>query len=581
MIKLTLSEILQKNTELMSVLDGSKYDIGIISNVTLSPINDILECTLRLENINAYVELGNYDSIISDCKNFSQKNAVIVFWELTNLVADFEISVNRMNENQVNQLIERFEDEIKFVINELKDVPLVLWNKFSASLNSFNPLSDSINKIRISDRLNNVLQNHKTPNMVLVDLEKIFLEHGINKVFDARLFHSSKAPYTTLFHKDYANKILPAIFAATGKTKKVLVLDCDNTLWGGVIGEDGISSIDIDVSSKKGEIFSFIHEKILDLKNKGVMLAICSKNNYQDVEEVFNNHKKFALQISDFSALRINWINKMENIKSIAEELNVGLDSFVFLDDSMFEIDNIKQALPEVSCFIVPKNLSDYPKLFDSLEKLFFSIGATKEDTERTKMYIQESKRKKELLKWKSQDDYLESLELEVTILNKKTLTVPRAAQLTQKTNQFNLTTKRYTEVEIQNFIKSKEFFIRSFLVKDKFGEYGETGLIIIKKDIKNQSLHIDTLLMSCRVIGRKIEMFFIDHIIKEFINSSFKTIHGKYTKTAKNDQVKNFYESINFECSESNKNEKYYVLDLDNYNAIEGNFINIEECYE
>ena len=126
MIKLTLSEILQKNTELLSSMNGPKYDIGIISNVTLSPINDILECALRLESINAHVELGDYDSIISDCKNFSQKNAVIVFWELTNLIADFEISINRMNESQLNQLIERFEDEIKFVLNELKDVPLVL-----------------------------------------------------------------------------------------------------------------------------------------------------------------------------------------------------------------------------------------------------------------------------------------------------------------------------------------------------------------------------------------------------------------------------------------------------------------------
>ena len=165
--------------------------------------------------------------------------------------------------------------------------------------------------------------------------------------------------------------------------------------------------------------------------------------------------------------------------------------------------------------------------------------------------------------------------------MNEKTLTIPRAAQLTQKTNQFNLTTQRYTETEIQNFISNKEFFIRSFLVKDKFGEYGETGLIIIKKDIKNQSLDIDTLLMSCRVIGRKIEMFFIDHIIKEFIKSPFKTIQGKYIRTAKNDQVKNFYESINFECTESNENEKYYLLELTDYNAIEKKFINIVECYE
>lgn len=580
MIKLTLSEILQKNTELLSSMNGPKYDIGVISNVTLSPINDILECALRLESINAHVELGDYDSIISDCKNFSQKNAVIVFWELTNLIADFEISINRMNESQLNQLIERFEDEIKFVLNELKDVPLVLWNKFNSSLNSYNPISDKTNKIKVSNMLNNVLQTHKTPNMVIIDLEKIFIEHGINKVFDARQFHNSKAPYTTLFYKDYVNKILPAIFAANGKTKKVLVLDCDNTLWGGVIGEDGIDSIAIDVSTKKGEIFSYIHEKILDLKNQGVMLAICSKNNYQDVEEVFDN-KNFALKVSDFSALRINWKHKMENINSIAEELNVGLDSFVFLDDSMFEIDNIKKALPEVSCFIVPKNISDYPKLFDSLEQLFFSFGATKEDSDRTKMYIEESKRKKESLKWKSQEDYLESLGLEITILNEKTLTIPRAAQLTQKTNQFNLTTKRYTETEIQNFISNKEFFIRSFLVKDKFGEYGETGLIIIKKDIKNQSLDIDTLLMSCRVIGRKIEMFFIDHIIKEFIKSPFKTIQGKYIRTAKNDQVKNFYDSINFECTESNENEKCYLLELTDYNAIEKKFINIVERYE
>lgn len=576
MNEISLSEIISKNKDLGTKIKKDKYSIGILSNVTMSPIDSILEYNLRLKDINAQVEFGDYDNVLNDSTRFKNKNAVIIFWELINLIENIDIKIERMNDEDFDDLSLRFESEITYVLNELKETPLVIFNKFSTALDLNDPIKFT-NKHRLCLRLNSVLNKMKSNNVVIVDIDKIIALNGIKNTYDSRQFLNLKAPYTINFYQSYVSKILPPLLSANGLSKKVLILDCDNTLWGGIVGEDGYDSIHLDQNSKKGEVYSLVHEMILDLKERGVMLAICSKNNLEDVKDVFKNRNEFLLSLDDFSALRINWESKVDNIIDLARELNVGLDSFVFIDDSIFEIKNVQEMVPEVLCFQVPKNISEFPNLFREISSFFFNLGFSNEDSERTKMYIQESKRKKESSKWKSQEEYLQSLDLCLTINDENTLSVARSSQLTQKTNQFNLTTKRYTEAEIKAFIESDSYLIRSFNLSDKFGDYGETGLAIIEIDDNSKSLYIDSFLMSCRVIGRKVELFFIDFLINHFKDVSYNTINSKYIRTPKNDQVSEFFDSMGFDCiSNNNNNSKDYVLKIKDYNGLSENYIKI-----
>ena len=396
---ISLSEIISKNKELGTKFTEDEYSIGVLSNVTVSPIDSIIEYSLRLKGVNARVELGDYDNILQDSTRFINKNAVVIFWELINLIESIEIKIERMGAKDFEEISTRFESEILYVLNELKDTPLVIFNRFSTSLDLNEPILYR-NIHRLCSNLNNVLEKKKSNNVILVDLDKIVALNGIKNTFDSMQFLNLKAPYTINFYQSYVSKILPPMLSANGLSKKVLILDCDNTLWGGIVGEDGYNSIHLDQNSKKGEIYQIVHEMILDLKDKGVMLAICSKNNSEDVEGVFKNRKDFLLSLDDFSALRVNWESKVDNIIDLAKELNVGLDSFVFIDDSAFEIQNVKEMLPEVLCFQVPNNISEFPYNFKEISSSFFNLDLSEEDLKRTSMYIQESKRKKDSAKW-------------------------------------------------------------------------------------------------------------------------------------------------------------------------------------
>ena len=574
---ISLSEIISKNKDLGTKLTKDEYTIGILSNVTVSPIDSILEYSLRLKGVNARVELGDYDNVLNDSTRFINKDAVLIFWELINLIENIDIKIERMSNKDFDEISLRFESEISYVLNELKETPLVIFNRFSTALDLNEPILYT-NKHRLCSILNSALEKIKSNNVVVVDLDKIIALNGIKNTFDSRQFLNSKAPYTINFYQSYVSKILPPLLSANGLSKKVLILDCDNTLWGGIVGEDGYDSIHLDQNSKKGEIYQIVHEMILDLKDKGVMLAICSKNNPEDVEDVFKNRKDFLLSLDDFSALRVNWESKVDNILDLAKELNVGLDSFVFIDDSAFEIQNVKEMIPEVLCFQVPKNISEFPYNFKEILSFFFNLGLSEEDSKRTTMYIQESKRKKDSAKWKSQEEYLRSLELRLIINDEDTLSVARCSQLTQKTNQFNLTTKRYTEAEIKVFVESDSHLIKSFNLSDKFGDYGETGLAIIEIDENSGSLSFDTFLMSCRVIGRKVELFFIDFLINHFNDGSYDFIKSKYTRTPKNHQVSEFFDSLGFDCISNKNDSKDYMLVISKYNRLQDNFIKIEK---
>ena len=353
------------------------------------------------------------------------------------------------------------------------------------------------------------------------------------------------------------------IRAAKGKAKKCLILDCDNTLWGGIIGEDGIAKIAIG-KTYPGISYRDFQESILNLHNRGVILTICSKNNDNDVLEVLEEHPDMVLRKEHFSVMKINWEDKATNIRAIAQELNIGLDSMVFVDDSDFEVNLVRQRIPEVTTIQLPKDPTAYRDWLDSFGK-FDSLSYSKEDGNRNRMYQQEVGRKQIKAQFSEEtlDDYYKYLEMEVTISAADKFSIPRVSQLTHRTNQFNLTTRRYSEAEIKELCESGNSDVLQVRLKDRFGDDGIVGAAVLR--YSNDECHIDIFLLSCRILGRGVEDALLRACVLMAQGKGCAEILGSYLRTKKNVQVRSFYENHLFSIANEGEDRKDYSFSLNN----------------
>jgi FkbH-like protein len=328
-------------------------------------------------------------------------------------------------------------------------------------------------------------------------------------------------------------------------------------------------------STVKGKSFYEVQSLIKSFKEKGILLALCSKNNAEDVDMVLKNHPDMILQDTDFVSKKVNWVDKATNLKELSLELNLGLESFIFVDDSEFEIGLIRQELPQVQAILVPTEISSYPDTIRGLQREFFTLSTTKEDINKTAMYQEERARVETSQTFGSIDDYLASLGLILTVSFNRDVSVARASQLTQKTNQFNLRTLRYSEVEIREFINDDNYLVSSFTLMDKFGDYGITGLSIVKLD--GNLAFFDTFLMSCRVIGRNVELEFFDQIISKIkqMKIGITKLQAEWISTLKNKQVSKFYEGLGFICNKETNTSKIYEIPMDEYVLQDIRYIN------
>ncbi|MEI6681680.1 MAG: HAD-IIIC family phosphatase [Bacteroidota bacterium] len=349
------------------------------------------------------------------------------------------------------------------------------------------------------------------------------------------------------------------------KRKKCLILDLDNTLWGGVLGEDGINGIKIG-GDYPGNAFSEFQKSILELNKSGILLAICSKNNESDVNELWKKNPNILIRQEHLAAYRINWNNKADNIKEIVNELNIGLDSVILIDDNPAERELVKHFLPMVETPEFPVQPYLLPVFAREITARYFRVyQLTEEDRSKTKQYQENFQRERFKEGFSDFTAYLTSLQIELEIKKPDDLTIPRIAQLTQKTNQFNLTTKRYSETEILSLIH-QGCFVYSIKVGDKFGDHGVTGVIIVKRGPEAGSASIDTFLMSCRILGKGIEEAFACSIFKIIKNEGIISLKAKYLPSNKNEQVKDFYDKLGFNLAEekaSTEGGKNYILDL------------------
>lgn len=358
-----------------------------------------------------------------------------------------------------------------------------------------------------------------------------------------------------------AYKTVDIINAIKGKIKKCLILDLDNTTWGGIIGDDGIENIQVG-SLGIGKAFSEFQHWAKKLKNRGIIVCICSKNTESVAVVPFKEHPDMVLRMEDISVFVANWENKADNIRHIQSVLNIGFDSMVFLDDNPFERNLVRENLPLVTVPELPEDPAEYLEYIYGLN-LFETTSFSKEDTERTKLYQTEAKRVSNQKQFTNVGDFLVSLEMTSTVLDFNSFNTPRVSQLSQRSNQFNLRTIRYGEDDIERMSKSDDYKTFTFTLEDKYGDNGLICVIILKKEDKN--LFVDTWFMSCRVLKRGMEKFVLNTIVDYAKKGSFENIIGEYIETPKNAMVKDHYLDLGFSA-----NENLFNLEVDQFTPFE-----------
>jgi FkbH-like protein len=555
------SELIKLNNNLGGVVRGPEYKISIISNIMLHQSKDICEYLLRIESINAIVSLGEYDNIVQDSAKVQDENVVLIFWEVYNFIDGLQYKIDGLSDMEYRALIDKIKTEVDLVFKNLNNIPLVLINKFSSIIFDRYGLLENRMNLLVKE-LNMYLESVAGTNVKIIDVDKVISRLSIESSIDLRYYYLSKTLYSIDFYMQYFEYIKPIFLSTVGRIKKALIFDCDNTLWKGILGEDGFNGI---------KVYQEVQYLALSLLKQGVIIGLCSKNNPMDVDEVLEKHPDMILQNDDIVIKKVNWENKVTNLRSIAKDLNIGVDSLVFIDDSKFEIGLIKKELPDISCFQVPSSEYKYGLMMRRLTNLFYNTSQTKEDIKKVQLYKGQLLRSSSI-KPANIDSYLESLGMVLTVHIDNSEQMLRIAQMTQKTNQFNLTTKRHTENDIKHLIENKHISVISISVSDRYGDNGVTGLAILN----NKESMIDMLLLSCRVLGRNIEYKFMDIIVNLAKNSNIKQLKSQYIKTSKNQQVLSFYEQCGFIKNYSINNISDYILNIKDYKIQGKNYIKV-----
>jgi FkbH-like protein len=387
----------------------------------------------------------------------------------------------------------------------------------------------------------------ETTGVYVLDYDGLVARAGRRAWYDHDKWLSMRMPIRAEHLYDVAMEWLRHIQPLAGRIAKALIVDLDNTLWGGVLGEDLIEGVLLS-PEHDGAGYWALQRAIRDLMARGILLGICSKNNEDDVREMFENHPAMVLRWSDFAAIRTNWDSKADNLRSIANELNIGLDALAFLDDNPAECALIRQELPDV----IVLELDRVPDGIDnpvSGNPFFERLSLTNEDLARGDLYVAQRERTRAAEEAGSLDDYLHSLKMTVTVRDMAPEEIPRVAQLTQKTNQFNLTTRRYTEPEIEAFAARCSARVYVASASDRFGDHGLIGVIIAETG--QASWEIDTMLLSCRVIGRGVETAMLSRVVSDSAASGAAAVDGAYIPTAKNAPARHFFETHGFSPTE------------------------------
>jgi FkbH-like protein len=537
-------------------------------------LNSFLEFFLKNKNLNVEFCDGQYDQLEQEIFS-GNDNSKIHKSDLIIIGTDLNTKLS-YNENQVNSYLKNLRsliDKVLKINNTKKNLQIIFWNTTFLNTVFFN-IKNFTNKIekKINEHNNFLFKiSKKYKNFHVFDVNKISNIVGNINFYDEENYFLSKIPYTDISHREISFELSQLITSINEIPKKCLVLDLDNTIWGGVLGEDGMDGIKLG-KNFEGEKFKTFQKYIKTLVNRGVILALASKNNLKDVNECFQKHPDMVLTKKDFSNIKVNWEPKYRNIDLIAKELNIGKDSIVFFDDSKFEREQMRRFNPQINIIETPKEPSKYINALE-LSGLFNQNFQTKEDKKKLYQYKILEKANKLKSKNNNVESFLKKLKMEIEISSINKSNFDRCVQMINKTNQFNLRTKRYNANELNIFLKSKIQSTMVIKLKDKFGDHGITGLVMVnKKKDSNNIYEIDNFLLSCRILGRKVEHVILSELLQDLKKKKIRYVQGSYIKTDKNSQCKKFYLENNF----IKKDKANYIVDLKKIEFKKNNIINI-----
>ncbi len=516
-------------------LSGPAVQVRFLRNVTTESIDPFLTYHLGNRGVKAAVAHGDFDAVETE---------VISGVQVVSEVPNFVVTALCLDRLRWGAADAGFDGGAAF------EFLAALWEKILQTeglvlaVHTFLPAWDSLGAedpqlLRLNASIRAWAAERSR--VILCDFDLIGRSVGRGQVREPRFWYLYQAPYQEEFLNAWSVALASAIAHRVGKSKKVLLLDCDNTIWGGVIGEDGMDGIQLDEGTWPGRAWHDFQNQVRELNRRGVILGLVSKNNEADVFEVFDQHPGMRLKREHLAGWRINWENKADNIRELVTGLGLGLDSVVFIDDSPHECELVRGFLPMVEVLQLPADPWEITSLLANYDG-FPLQAASGEDLRRTEMYREEGARKAAQAQFGSHEDYLRSLDLQVIVRVAGEDDVARVAQLTQRTNQFNLATNRYQEEDIARLIASEEELVLLLEVADRFGDYGKVGAVIMGRD--GGSVRIRDFMMSCRVLGRKVETAFLGTALKlAFDRWDATEARSAYLPTEKNVQTADFFD--------------------------------------
>ncbi len=545
-----LSHYINKSKEIGGVMD-KKIRIGLLSSFTINGLKEIIQVKSAERNISCKVYEAPYNQYSQEILN-QDSNLYKFLPEITFLIIDsrnifgkifrFPYSISRSDREKfveekikgIKNLAKKFvaKTNSKLVITKLSVPSFSPYGIFESKTEyGFHEMIEDFNRKLIKNFLD-------SENVYIYDFEKFVTKKGEENVFDYSQFFFGDLKISMEFLPAFGEDLMKYVIGFLGITKKCIVLDLDNTIWGGIVGEDGFNGIKLG-PEPPGNAFMEFQRVLLSLHQRGIILAINSKNNFEDAIKVIKEHPYMILREEHFASMRINWKDKVTNMKEIIQEINIGSDSLVFIDDDPVNREFVKSIFPEILVMDISNDPSTYASKIENIID-FSVLKITDEDKNRGMMYFKQKAISELQESTPDLKTFLSQLDLNIVIKEVDEFTLPRVSQLILKTNQFNLTTKRYQESDIKKMIQDPNFFVGCAQVEDKFGDNGITGVFIIKKENEKEWI-IDSFLMSCRIMGRDIEKGIMTYIVNKAKENKIERIKADFLPTQKNKPIENF----------------------------------------
>jgi FkbH-like protein len=529
---------------------GNDLVINIVSNITLQPLLEkYLSYYLDKVNINSNITYSNFSNW--DFKK--QANLYVVLIRIQDWDLELYHNIHQKTEEEILIRIKDFEVYLSTFLNKLSmtSLPILFFNFEKDTMieidKGFNEIIFKLNEF-IKDLINDY------PNSYLLDINDVMAHIGIDNFYDLRSYYKHSCPYTKEACNYIAWKITKYVYSLQRSLKKCIILDCDGILWGGIAAEDSINNIKLG-QLYPGHAYQVFQRYLLHLSKCGVILCLCSKNDESIVLDIFNNHNDMLLSLKDIAAYRINWNNKPDNIIELSKELNIGLDSMIFIDDNEYEIELVKLQLPMVETLLLKNNVHQFVQTLKD-KGYFLEENKYNYTLNRTMAYKDQRQRLVDKERFGSDIvSYHKSLQMNLKIYIANEFSFPRIVELIKRVNQFNISGKRFNEYEIKHRMVNEKYCILCLEVSDKFGDMGIVGVAVLYFN-KNNEVMIEGFYLSCRAFDRHFEKVLLNSIRRLAIIKKYETLIGIYQRTDKNQVFKSFYTSNHFQRID----DKYYL---------------------